>query len=418
MVDDQVLDAAPPAVGPVQAVVGVAGEHQMLGADRAAEELHAIVQIVVDLDVIHFGAGTHALEGDAVQLVLRVHVGAGVLDHDIVQDAAAVVGVVAAEQAGVGLALLGALGGAAVGPFQAIVDRGVAVDHQAAPFAAGAGDVRLPCQVGEAGQGDRRGAGAVGDDLGASGNHQEVQFGAAVDGGSSLYGQAGGSLVVAADDHLAHQLVEVVAGQQQVAGDGAGQLADPHVVQGAAGDPGAVRAAEVRLPGLADGVAVGPAGGPVLGAEGADVVGVVEEGVAEAHWRHPGAVLRHIGGAVQVRLHGAVVVPVMGLGAGEADAFDGQVGAEQVAAGAVHPQAALGTVDEAVAQRQAGAAADAQGALVGLAEQAHVGDGRVGAGPGAFVAFAVVRLNGVVGGIGLLDVEVLDAPSPAVRPVQ
>ena len=108
----------------------------------------------------------------------------------------------------------------------------------------------------------------------------------------------------------------------------------------------------------------------------------------------------------------------MHLGAGEADAFDGQIRAEQVTAAAVHPQAALGAVDEAVAQRQAGAAADAQGALVGLAEHAHVGDGRVGAGGRALVAFAVVRLDGVVGGIGLLDVEVLNAPGPAVRPVQ
>ena len=230
LVDDQVLEAALPAVGPVQAVVGVAGEHQMLGADRAAEELHAVVQIVMHLDVIHFRAGTHALEGDAVQLVLRIDIGAGVLDHDVVQPAAGVVAVGPAEQAGIGLALLGALGGAAIGPFGTVVDGRIAVDHQAAPLAPGAGKVGLPGQVGKAGEGDGRRAGAVGDDAGAPGNHQKVLFSAAVDGGAGLNGQVGGSLVVAADDHLAHQLVEVVAGQQQVAGDGAGQLANPRVV--------------------------------------------------------------------------------------------------------------------------------------------------------------------------------------------
>ena len=162
LVDQQVLDAALPAVGPVEGVVGVAGEHDVLGVHGAAEELHAVVEIVVNLDEIHVRAAAHALEGDAVQLVLRIDVGTGVLHHDVVQPPAGIACIGAAEQAGVGLAFLGAGGGAADRAFRAIVDRRVAVDDQAAPLPA----VVVPGfaeHVRQAGEGDRRGAGAVGD---------------------------------------------------------------------------------------------------------------------------------------------------------------------------------------------------------------------------------------------------------------
>ena len=52
LIDHQILDAALPAVGPVQGIVGVAGKHHVGRVHRAAEELHAVVEVVVDLDEV------------------------------------------------------------------------------------------------------------------------------------------------------------------------------------------------------------------------------------------------------------------------------------------------------------------------------------------------------------------------------
>ena len=241
----QVLNGTLPAVRPVQAVVGVADQHHMGGVDGAAEELQAVVQVVIDLNVIDAGAAAHALEGDAVQLVLRIDIGAGELDDDIAQGAAVVVGVVAAEQAGAGLALLGALGGAAGGAFGAVVDGRVAVDDQAAPQPLGVlriGDGAV--DVVQRRHGDGRVPGAVGFDSGASGDDQEVLRVIADDGGAGLDVQHPRGRI-AAHPHLAVQDVVVVAGQADIAGEGAGELAGLAAADG--GDfGGARRAAEVR----------------------------------------------------------------------------------------------------------------------------------------------------------------------------
>ena len=145
---------------------------------------------------------------------------------------------------------------------------------------------------------------------------------------------------------------------------------------------------------------------------------MIEEGIGDRDRVHAPAVLRHVHGPGEIVRHRAVAISIVGLRAGEAHAFDGEVGAEQVAAGAVDSQAAFGAVHEAVAQRQASAPTQTQRPLVRLAVDGHVGDGRVGAGQSAFVAFAVVRFDGVVGGVRLFDVEVLNVSGPAIRPVQ
>ena len=66
--DVEVLNAPGPTIRPVQRIVGVAGEHDVFGIHRAAEELHAVVQIVVNLHVFHRRGVADRLEGDAVQL--------------------------------------------------------------------------------------------------------------------------------------------------------------------------------------------------------------------------------------------------------------------------------------------------------------------------------------------------------------
>ena len=108
----------------------------MGGADSAAKELDAVIEIVVHLYIVHFGTGAHALEGDTVELVFRVDVGAGVADHHVFENTGIVLGLVAAEGTGVRLPFLGAGGGAALGALGAVVDRREAIDDQPAPQAA------------------------------------------------------------------------------------------------------------------------------------------------------------------------------------------------------------------------------------------------------------------------------------------
>ena len=176
--DVEVLNATGPAVGPVQGVVRIAGERDVSGVHSAAEELHAVVEIVVDLNVFHRRRSAHGLERDAVQLVLRVHVGAGEAHADVAQRARVVVGVGTAEEAGVGLALLHAAVAAAGRAFGTVVDRCVAVDDQAAPETTIAvfgiaEDFRLGREQ------DRLFGGAVGDDGAAPFHHYEILVGGA-----------------------------------------------------------------------------------------------------------------------------------------------------------------------------------------------------------------------------------------------
>ena len=69
----------------------------MAGIDGTAKELHAIIQVVVNLNVVHRGAGTDTLEGDAIELVFRVDIGAGITHDHVGQDAGVVIGLVAAK---------------------------------------------------------------------------------------------------------------------------------------------------------------------------------------------------------------------------------------------------------------------------------------------------------------------------------
>ena len=111
----------------------------MSRADGTTEELDAVIEIVVHLYIVHFGTGAHALEGDTVELVFRVDVGAGVADHHVFENAGVVLGLIAAEGTGVRLPFLGAGGGTALGALGAVVDRREAVDDQPTPQAARVG---------------------------------------------------------------------------------------------------------------------------------------------------------------------------------------------------------------------------------------------------------------------------------------
>ena len=128
----------------------------------------------MDLDEIDFGTIADALEGDAVQLVLIVHLEAGIADLDITQDARAVGRVVAAEQAGGAFAGLFAIGRAADrGGVRTMVDRCAAIDDQTAPLtlvilAHRALDVRAR------GEDDRAVGGADGLDARTAGDHDVV----------------------------------------------------------------------------------------------------------------------------------------------------------------------------------------------------------------------------------------------------
>jgi hypothetical protein len=51
------------------------------------EELDTVVEVVVHLHELDHGARTRALEGNTVELVLGVHVGARVLDDHVAQGA-------------------------------------------------------------------------------------------------------------------------------------------------------------------------------------------------------------------------------------------------------------------------------------------------------------------------------------------
>ena len=285
-------------------------------------------------------------------------------------------------------------------------------------MASGRGEIRPAFEIGLAGEHDGRRAGAIGDDPRTPRNHQQVVRGAAEDSGAGLQRERRRRLVVAADGHPVRQLVDVAGVEQQVRRDRAGELADALAADAPCGRRSAGGAAEARLRGHAHRARIGPAGGPVVGAERADVVRSVEERVGDGHRIHPAAVLGNVHGAGEVVGDGVVVVPLVHARAGEAHALDDQLAAEQAAAGAVDAQAAIGAAYEAVAEPEPRAAAKAQRPFVGLAAYGHVGDGGIGAGLGILVALAVVRFYGVVGGVRLLDVEVLDAPGPAVRPVQ
>ena len=163
----------------------------MLGVHGAAEELDAVVLVEVDLHEIHLGPVPDALEGDAVQLVVRADFGAGELHAHIAQDAAVVVRVRSAVLAGVAFPLGDAAGD---------VERRGAVDDESAPVAPGAVPVALVAR-----HDDRRLTRSHRQDTAAAGDHQRaVRGAAAVDPRSRFDGQgrAGGHEHRAFEQHF------------------------------------------------------------------------------------------------------------------------------------------------------------------------------------------------------------------------
>ena len=122
------LPLAAPAVRPVEAVVGDPVADHVTYLDGAAEELHTVVLVERDLDVLDLGAAAHALERNPVQLVVGAELGAGELDARVAEVAAVVVGVAAAVYARVTFTH---------GRPARHVERCVAVDDQAAPIRPG-----------------------------------------------------------------------------------------------------------------------------------------------------------------------------------------------------------------------------------------------------------------------------------------
>ena len=134
LANDQELGPPRPPERPVEAVVGRVRRDGVLDVCRAAEPLERVVAVHVDLHELVGAATADALECDAIELVVRAELDAGVLDSHVAQRAAVVVRVVAAVDAGVGLAHA----------FAALdVHRRAAVDDEAAPVTAVAAADRL-----------------------------------------------------------------------------------------------------------------------------------------------------------------------------------------------------------------------------------------------------------------------------------
>ncbi|MNX91338.1 hypothetical protein D3C86_1234130 [compost metagenome] len=263
--DDHVLDLAVPAEGPVQAVVVCARQHQVLGVDRAAEELDRIVAAVVGLDIVDGRTRSDAPEGDGVQFVGLGEAHAGIFDADILQRARGVVRHVAAVQAraAFGFGFTDSRRG------RAVVDDAAAEQRQAAPLArigvvADAGGQRrtgvgqtqgrgVAERVG-AGQDDGLGGGALSVDARAALDGQLRGARAGVDLDARIDRQDGGDAAgllaveadVLADLDRAVQLIGRAGRQGQVGGDLA---RDAAVLLGADSDLGHIgvgRAGAVR----------------------------------------------------------------------------------------------------------------------------------------------------------------------------
>ena len=213
------LYLAVPAEGPVEGIVFVVGQNQVLGIHGAAEELDAVIGTAVYLDIIDHCAAACALEGNAIQFVSRGNVLAWVFDDDVAQYTAAVSCIVAAVLASGTFAFQFAqhrAGGTTI-------DRRVAIDDQAAPATA-----RSSSGIGfvVVGEDDWRCCAAVGHELGAAADNQEVQSYWSDYLGACVNGQRCRGGVVAANEYCAIEQVDVVCVQVGVAGQSAGDDAN------------------------------------------------------------------------------------------------------------------------------------------------------------------------------------------------
>ena len=125
------LALACPTVCPVKRVIACAGDERVFEINSAAEHLNAIILIHVHLHVLNDGAGADTLQCDAVEFIVGAKFDAGVFYADILQHAAAIRRIVAAE--GTRVAFTEGF---------ALVRRSIAVDNEAAPLPAGVRTVR------------------------------------------------------------------------------------------------------------------------------------------------------------------------------------------------------------------------------------------------------------------------------------
>src|SRR5690606_22647021 len=183
---DAELHGAVPSGIDVEAVVAGAGDHQVARAVRAAEELHAVVGAVVDLDVLQRGAAADAAGGQALELVPAGEGEARVADLHVLHGARVVGGRVAAVHAQVAALDAGfALRAARLEVADAGIDRRPPGKHQATPAAFGLG-IGVALDVDLRGHDDRLFRGSKRIDPGAAVDHQRIGAGRGVDGHAGL----------------------------------------------------------------------------------------------------------------------------------------------------------------------------------------------------------------------------------------
>src|SRR5690606_33115004 len=183
---DAELHGAVPSGIDVEAVVAGAGDHQVARAVRAAEELHAVVGAVVDLDVLQRGAAADAAGGQALELVPAGEGEARVADLHVLHGARVVGGRVAAVHAQVAALDAGfALRAARLEVADAGIDRRPPGKHQATPAAFGLG-IGVALDVDLRGHDDRLFRGSKRIDSGAAVDHQRIGAGRGVDGHAGL----------------------------------------------------------------------------------------------------------------------------------------------------------------------------------------------------------------------------------------
>ena len=126
LLDYEELRFTRPTVRPVEGVIPCACNNDVFQVDSTAEHFNAVVLVHVDLDVLNDRTRPNALEGDAVEFVVRAEFDTCVFNADVAKDAAAIGWVVSAERTRI--------------PFTeryALVRRGVPVDNQTAPLPTG-----------------------------------------------------------------------------------------------------------------------------------------------------------------------------------------------------------------------------------------------------------------------------------------
>ena len=93
--DEDILDTAAVALGPVNTVVFDIGQNQVTCIDGSAEEFDTVIGVCMDLDVFDHGSTANTLERDPVQFVFVRKEDAGELDTCITQYATAVIFIIA-----------------------------------------------------------------------------------------------------------------------------------------------------------------------------------------------------------------------------------------------------------------------------------------------------------------------------------